>query len=200
VPPRPLGRRSRALRSAITKRWLCDLIDRQQQLWKFWVFCVGLVFVILPVLALLLFWAYPLAWMTTADLTLEERAYYINKGLDKCCVSARLPSRGMIKVSRDDIAEIGASRCAQDYRCASRGDRSKVCFDVDVTFYCAYDIKDRAGNAGTAILRIDRNKDYTPYAKEYETYRRDKYDTNGYIENPDKKLDGICSEHGCGRP
>jgi hypothetical protein len=113
----------------------------------------GFVFVVLPVLALVLFWAYPLAWMTTADLTPEERGYYINKELDKNGVSARLPSRGIVKVSRDDIAEIGASRCAQDYRCADRGGRSRVCFDVDVTYYCAYDIRDRRGNAGTSPPR-----------------------------------------------
>ena len=155
---------------------------------------------ILPVLAFLLFWAYPLAWMTTAELTPEERAYYINKGLDKCCVVARFSSRGIIKITRGDIAEIGASRCAQDYHCGNRGGRSKVCFDVDVTFYCAYDLKDRGGNAGTAILRIDRNKDYTPDAKEYESYRRDKYDTNGYIEDADQRLNEICSKNICGRP
>ena len=138
--------------------------------------------------------------MTTADLTPEERAYYISKALDHCCASARLPPRGMINVSRGDIAEIGASQCVRDYRCASRGGRSKICGDVNVTFYCAYDIKDRAGNAGTAIVRIDRNEDYTPFAKEYENYRRDKYNTNGYIENPDKRLNEICYGYRCGRP
>jgi hypothetical protein len=151
-------------------------------------------------LALLLFWAYPLAWVTTVDLTPEERTYYINKALDKCCVSARLPSKGIIKVTRHDIADIGASRCVRDYRCASRGGRSKVCFDVEVTFYCAYDIKDRAGNPGTAILRADLNKDYTPAAKEYENWRRDKYDTNGYIEDPERQLNEICNNYGCREP
>jgi hypothetical protein len=164
------------------------------------VFYAGLLFAILPALALVLFWEYLLAWMTTADLTPEERTYYINKGLDKCCVHARLPSRGMIAVTRGDIAEIGASRCARDYRCTRIGGRSKMCLDVDVTFYCAYDIKDRGGNAGTAILRIDRDKDYNEDAIGYENYRRDKYNTNGYIVDPDTKLNKICRKDRCGQP
>jgi len=48
--------------------------------WKSGLLPAGLVLVVLPMWALVLFWAYPLAWMTTADLTPEERAYYINKG------------------------------------------------------------------------------------------------------------------------
>jgi len=53
----------------------------------------------------------------SAGLDDEQRSHHPkngllhNKGLDQCCVSARLPSRGMIKVSRGDIAEIGASVC-----------------------------------------------------------------------------------------
>jgi formylglycine-generating enzyme required for sulfatase activity len=76
-----------------------------------------------------------------------------------------LVSTGAKILARSDIAQIGASRCARESECSEsliRSRRSSFgCLDVSVRFYCGYAIRTTDGNAATAFVRVDSNRQYS---------------------------------------
>jgi hypothetical protein len=71
----------------------------------------------------------------------------------------------MVSLRRNDLKEVGASTCARAYECAGGGNRG--CREVGVTFYCAYEVRDRSGKAATAVLKAPPNAFHEPLADQH---------------------------------
>ena len=147
------------------------MIDRNQRGTWYWFSRSALYTLLIAAAGLVIFYPYAIAWLSVSDPSPQQRLAYLNNVLNQCCVTARVPESGMVSLRRSDIKEVGASTCAREYNCTSSGRRG--CREVAVTFYCAYEVRDRDGKAATAVLKAPPNLFYEPFADQYGAWRRE---------------------------
>ena len=145
--------------------------DRNERSSWYWFSRSALWTLVIAVAGLVVYYPYVIAWLSVSDPSPQQRLAYLNNVLNQCCVTARVPESGMVSLRRSDIREVGASTCAREYNCASSG--RKGCREVAVTFYCAYEVRDRNGKAATAVLKAPPNLFYEPFADQYGAWRRE---------------------------
>jgi hypothetical protein len=164
------------------------MTGQQNQGFPYWFGRAALGTLAVIAAALIVFHPYVFAWLTVDDPTPEKRLAWLNDVLNQCCVSARLQGGAMVTLRRNDIKEIGESRCAREYHCVSAG---KYCRSADVTWYCTYDIRNHAGEPATAILKAPPNVFYERFADtKYSAWRREPYVPHNMA--PDEAEQQLC--------
>jgi formylglycine-generating enzyme required for sulfatase activity len=133
---------------------------------KWWI---GLGLAGLALVAVAESWGWVRAWWIYPGLSEEQRVENFNAAFVARPwrgIAARLDRGGMTILARSDIADIGTSRCTRESECTEsliRTRRASIgCPYVSVRFYCAYAIRTTDGNAATAFLKVNSNRNYSP--------------------------------------
>jgi formylglycine-generating enzyme required for sulfatase activity len=135
---------------------MTDAPRRNRRRWS-----IGSALFALTFAAVFFSWAWLWAWWVFPDVPEQDRTAYFHESLDRDGVAARLDGGRMTRLRRGDVAEVGASKCARATECSLSGRRRRAsCWEVAVTFTCAYAVKDGSGHEATAILTIRSNSEY----------------------------------------
>ena len=111
------------------------------------------------------FWAY-LEAPGTHDLTPRQRTVTVKSALRRGGIVALREQGGIDVLSREDIAQIGESRCIGEHECTRWESRRRRLFShcgiVQTNLYCAYEITDRHGNTAAALVKTFRSRFHSP--------------------------------------
>lgn len=132
--------------------------------------------VVLVFIAVLLHYRAYFSAPGTHDLTTTQRTAAMKSALKRGGIAALRERGGMTILHREDIAEIGRSRCVGEHECtriASSRRAPDRCGEVQTNLYCAYELIDKEGNTAAGLVKTFRSNFHTPpeYSRDEPEWR-----------------------------
>ena len=102
----------------------------------------------------------------THDLTPEQRTGVLKSALKRGGIAVLRERGGIDTMQRDDVADVGRSRCIGEQECVRwsrrRRDFFESCAEVQANLYCAFELTDPDGSTAAALIKTTRSRYHTP--------------------------------------